>query len=149
MFCAKCGNELNDNARFCDKCGAEQGAAQQSAPKQDAVPETESEQIARNVYEKSRISSIFWIILGAVQILGCVTIVAGVWNLVMGIRSYQALPEIKPYTPGVYNRFASSLNNLIITAAINLILGGGIGVVLSVMDYFTREQVLRHKEIFF
>lgn len=33
MFCAKCGNELEDNAKFCDKCGAATGVNNYTATK--------------------------------------------------------------------------------------------------------------------
>ncbi|MDR3345388.1 MAG: zinc ribbon domain-containing protein, partial [Oscillospiraceae bacterium] len=32
MFCSSCGNQLHDNARFCDKCGAKQDAASVPTP---------------------------------------------------------------------------------------------------------------------
>lgn len=143
MFCSKCGKELGEGALFCSSCGEKTGEGAQSGSKA-----ADSEQIARRVYENSRISAILWIVLGALQILCCVTIVAGVWNLVVGIRALQSVQEIRPNVPGVYDRFEKSLNSIIITAAINLTLGGVIGVALSALDYWTRELVLGHKEIF-
>lgn len=37
MFCEKCGNELPEGAKFCDKCGAVQGGAQEDIKEQPTV----------------------------------------------------------------------------------------------------------------
>lgn len=52
MFCEKCGNELPDGVKFCDKCGAVQGSSQ-GTEKEQVTFVTEMSDIS-NMNQKSK-----------------------------------------------------------------------------------------------
>lgn len=43
-FCTKCGKQLNDGVKFCPGCGANQSAADNSAPEQPQYQQTQDQQ---------------------------------------------------------------------------------------------------------
>ena len=45
MFCSKCGQQNDDNAKFCSKCGAPMAAQPQQAPVYQAVPASDNSKL--------------------------------------------------------------------------------------------------------
>ncbi len=146
MLCANCGKEIPEGAQFCPVCGKRQGQEQDfSAPH---PPRTPAEAIARKIRDDTKTSAILWIVIGSIQILGCITIIAGVWNLVMGIRRLSLSETIIPGNAEVYRAFDDGLTNLIITAVLNFVLGGVVFALLCIWDYFIRDKVIRNASVF-
>ncbi len=96
-------------------------------------------------YEK--ISGIIWLILGIVQCLSLIAIIAGVWNIVAGISRIRAAPIILQRHPGVPAAF-EGVGMLIAIGLVNLFLGGFIGVIAVVFDFVIRDMVLKNRALF-
>ena len=79
MYCSNCGKELPDNAKFCNNCGAQQGAAQPAAaprpqpapppPPQGQYP-TQPEPTTPVPNGKKKTWGIILLVLGALAIFG-------------------------------------------------------------------------------
>lgn len=94
-----------------------------------------------------RLSGIVWVIIAAFQILSVVLIVAGIWNL-FAVRGYFQRADLirrrHPLVPSLYE----SVTPFVISGAVNLLLGGVIGVFVVLFGSWIRGQVLLHREIF-
>lgn len=139
MHCTHCGHQNTYGAGFCIHCGAQL---------QPPPAQSDASGIVKRVADNHQLSAILWIVLGALQILGCITIVAGIWNLIIGIRQLGSVKAIVPNNPNVYRDFDASFGMIIASGIINLVLGGVIGVSISVLDYYNRDMVLRNKHVF-
>jgi Protein of unknown function (DUF2510) len=117
-----------------------------SAPATWRTPSAD-DNLVRRLAEYTRWSGIAWIILGALQILGVVTIVAGAWNIYAGYTRIRASGPISQRSPGVPAAF-QPLAGYVIIGLLNLLLGGVIGVVLVIVDLFVRDQILKNAHIF-
>lgn len=144
MLCSNCGKEVPEGYAFCPGCGRKMGQENPSVQ----PPKTPAEEIAKEIRDDTRTSAILWIVIGSVQILGCITIIAGVWNLVMGIRRLNLSETVTPGNPEVYQAFDSGLTNIIVTAVLNFILGGVVFALLCIWDYFIRDKVIRNASVF-
>lgn len=96
-------------------------------------------------YEKC--SGIIWLILGIIQCLTLVAIIAGVWNILAGISRLRAAPLIQQRHPDVPAAF-EGVGLLIAIGLINLFFGGIIGVVAVAFDFFIRDMVLKNRALF-
>lgn len=144
MLCSNCGKEIPEGCAFCPGCGRKLGQENPAVQ----PPKTPAEEIAKEIRDDTRTSAILWIVIGSIQILGCITIIAGIWNLVMGIRRLNLSDTIVPGNPGVYQAFDSGLTNIIVTAVLNFILGGVVFALLCIWDYFIRDKVIRNASVF-
>jgi hypothetical protein len=93
------------------------------------------------------LSGIFWIVLGIIQCLTCVGAIAGAWNIYAATRRFKLAKAIRALDPGVPAAFQDA-GPLIVMAAVNLILGGVIGVVFVAFDAYIRSQVLKNAHVF-
>lgn len=76
------------------------------------------------------------------------TAAAGVWNVVNAIVALRNVKNITAHNPGVVPYFEGRKIWLIVLAAVNVVLGGVVGVVLVLFDWFVRDFVLRNRSAF-
>ncbi|HPR40824.1 MAG TPA: zinc-ribbon domain-containing protein [Oscillospiraceae bacterium] len=144
MLCANCGKEVPEGYAFCPNCGRKLGRGDVSS----RPPRPSAEEIAEAIRTDTRTSAILWIVIGSLQILGCVTIIAGVWDLILGIRRLNLSKTIAPGNEEVYRAFDGGMTDIIITVALNVLLGGMIFALLCIWDYFIRDRVLLNASVF-
>ena len=152
MFCTKCGANIPDNAVVCPQCGAQTGNAQtagaNTVPPQPTAPLSEDEIIAKRIRDHAKTCSILWIVCGALQVLTCVGVIAGVWNIIIGARELKANGNIQVGNRSVYDTYDNSLTSLIIGAVINFVFGLLVGCALSAYEFYIRDQVLKNRRVF-
>lgn len=105
------------------------------------------EQLIRRIADYERLSAILWMILGIIQILTIVAVIAGVWNLFAAWSRFRLVPLIRERNhdiPEVYEGVAG----LVIIGLINLFLGGLIGVAFVIFDFIIRDKVLSNRHLF-
>lgn len=153
MFCTKCGANIPDNAVVCPQCGAKTGNAQTTTnagtvPPRPAVPLTDDEMIAKRIRDHAKTCAILWVVCGALQVLTCVGIIAGVWNIVIGVRALKSVENIQVGNRAVYDSYDNGLTMLIVGAVINFVFGLIVGCALSAYEFYIRDQVLKNRHVF-
>lgn len=148
MFCTKCGANLPDDAYACSQCGAIVGSKPAGETVPPVQPSDDDVSTVKRIRDNAKTCATLWIVLGAIQCLTCVGIIAGVWNIVMGVRGIKAVETIVPGNRAVYEAYDNSMTMLIISAVINFLLGGFIGCGLSAFEYAIRDQVIKNKKAF-
>ena len=169
MFCQKCGKRVDDTSKFCNSCGANlsnvsnspsppivppqtQTAYQQPMPQQQnynasiATPSND-EVLIRRIADYERLSCIFWLILGIIQVICIVTIIAGVWNIVAVISRWKLPKKIRQRDPSIIEEYRG-IGGLIIIGLINFFFGAIIGVAFVVFDLYVRDKVLSNAHLF-
>lgn len=101
----------------------------------------------RRMSDYEKVSGILWIGLAAVQIVSLVGIVAGVWNVFAAISRLGISKRILQRNPEIPKDY-EGITQLIVIAAINLFLGGVIGIVFVAFDFYIRDLVLRNVHLF-
>lgn len=101
----------------------------------------------RRIADYERVSGILWIVLGVLQCISLVGIVAGIWNIVAGISRVRSTSAILARDPGVPAMF-EGIAGLIVIGIVNLLLGGAIGVIFIVFDFVIRDMVLNNRHLF-
>lgn len=161
MYCGQCGVRLPvAAANFCGSCGAglhlRQPVAPQPQPHLQPQPQVyapshldtyHDADTIRRIADYERLSAILWMILGIVQILTIVAIIAGVWNIFAAWSRFRLVPLIRERdsrVPDVYE----GVVGLVIIGLINLFLGGLIGVVFVIFDFIIRDKVLSNRRLF-
>ena len=104
--------------------------------------------LIRRISEYERISGILWIVLGAIQILTILCIIAGVWNIFAGISRVKASKSIADREASIPKMFEENLTMLIVIGAVNLLLGGVIGILFVAFDFYIRDLVLKNTHLF-
>lgn len=149
MFCTKCGANLPDDAELCTQCGAAIGG--QQTRNSNPIPPMasgEEENAVKRIRDNAKLCAILWIVVGGIQCLSCVGIIAGVWNIVIGVRELKAVENIVLGNRAVYDNYDKSMTIIIIGAVINFMLGGLIGCALSAFEYYIRDQVIKNRKAF-
>ncbi|MCX7041799.1 MAG: hypothetical protein NT117_03755 [Gammaproteobacteria bacterium] len=100
------------------------------------------------IADYERVSAILWMILGVLQVLFIVTIIAGVWNIFAAASRFRTSPLIRARDPGIPAAYESGLVQLVILGALNFFLGAGIGVAFVIFDFFIRDLVLKNQHLF-
>ena len=96
-------------------------------------------------YEKA--SGIMWIILGIIQCITIIGIIAGLWNIFAGwsrIKVSRKITERLNTVPKIFEK----MTGLIVIGVINLLLGGIIGLLFVAFDFFIRDKVLNSRTLF-
>ena len=149
-FCHSCGVNIPSVVFFCSNCGARIG--------QQKIDNSVSAKVVVNVqsngsntlkrladYEK--VSGILWIVLGVIQVLTIIGIIAGAWNIYAGYTRVKISPRILSGDSDIPALF-DDMTQLIIIGVINLILGGFIGILFVIFDFIIRDQILENKTLF-
>jgi Protein of unknown function (DUF2510) len=109
--------------------------------------ETDDDALVRQFSSYERTSGYIWIAIGIIQVICLITIIAGVWNIYVGINRGRLAAQIErrdPYVPATFE----PLTSYIISAALNLVLGGVLGLAMVVADVYVRDQVLKNRQLF-
>jgi predicted DNA repair protein MutK len=104
-------------------------------------------ELVRSISRSLRLSGVLWTVLGVLQVLGVVTIVAGAWNIYAAQSRFkiaQAVERREKWIPAAFE----PLGGMITMAFINIVLGGVVGVVLVGLDVWTRSRVLENARVF-
>jgi hypothetical protein len=96
-------------------------------------------------YEKT--SGIFWIVLSIIQICTVYGVVAGVWNLMMGLGRLKFSKQIRRRESTVPEKF-EGVGGFVLIGLVNLLLGGVIRIILLGFDFFIRDRVLSNRHLF-
>lgn len=107
----------------------------------------EADNQIRRIADYERLSGIFWIGLGAIQVCMLWTAVAGIWNTVAAITRWKLPDRIRGRDPALPELYRG-INQLVIIGIVNLLLGGIIGILFVVFDLFIRDQVLTNAHLF-
>lgn len=151
-YCTHCGNEVNDNAVVCVKCGC-------------AIPKTGiyGNQVGYNpvgtasivdiITQRIKTNGIIWIIIAGIQILmgisfNWVLLIVGVLNLVSSIQDLNYSKEFPDNPVGIVAKM-KPLGGAIIVLIYNLVIGGIIGVAGSIYYLIAvRGYVLENEQAF-
>ena len=117
--------------------------AQATAHGAPATPE----QTVRRLADYEKFSGWFWIVLGIVQVVLVVTIIAGVWNIVAGTSRLRAAKLVRARDARVPQVFQGVLG-LVVVGVVNVLLGGLVGVIGVAADFFIRDSVLKNAHLF-
>ena len=152
MFCTKCGANVPENANVCPQCGNAIGGQQQTASGSQTVPPptplTDDEIVVKRIKDNAKLCAILWIVVGALQCLSCVGIIAGVWNIVIGVRELKFSETIVQGNRAIFDTYDNSMTMLIIGAVINFVFGLLVGCALSVFEFYIRDQVIKNRKVF-
>ena len=108
---------------------------------------TDKQYQANRLSGYERTSAILWIAISVFQILSIYLIIAGIWNLISALNSFKLEKKILNRSadiPQIYE----SITELIIIAIVNVLFGGIIGVILVGFDFWIRQEILTHRDIF-
>jgi ABC-type uncharacterized transport system permease subunit len=108
---------------------------------------TEQDNLVRRLADYERLSAVFWLVCGIVQILCIVTALAGIWNVFVAISRFKLVPRIMARDEQVPAEF-EALAGYVVIGILNLIFGAVIGLVFLAFDLFVRDQVLSHRDVF-
>ncbi|HAW16630.1 MAG TPA: hypothetical protein DCW41_08030 [Clostridiales bacterium] len=111
---------------------------------------------ARSVVRMMRFDGVFWIILASLQIIfgiplilffgyGIAMIGCGIWNIYAATRTLKNAGIFSQYPSMIFPFWRDSLNSILISMGINLVLGGAIGVLAGVYDLLVRDYVVKHE----
>jgi Protein of unknown function (DUF2510)/Family of unknown function (DUF5362) len=117
-----------------------QFASQRSPADQDQLT-------VQRLYDYEHWSGIAWIVLGGIQVLSVIGILAGAWNIYAGLRRLKTADRIKAQDRNIPAAF-QSLTGYIVIGLINLFFGAVIGIVLVGVDLWVRQQVLDNARLF-
>ena len=109
--------------------------------------QTEEQNLIRRIAEYERLSCIFWIVLGVIQICFLWTAIAGVWNIIAGISSWKLPDRIRQRDPTIPTDY-ESITGLVIIGIVNGVLGAFIGVIFVAFDFYIRDKVLTNTHLF-
>ena len=109
--------------------------------------EGEDDALVRGFAGYERLSGWAWIVIGVIQVVCLITIIAGAWNIYVGTTRLKLAQQIEVRNPGVPSAF-ESLTSYVIIGVINLVLGGVLGLALLAVDLYVRDQVLKNRNLF-
>lgn len=151
-FCTNCGNEVDENAVVCVKCGcANPGASTQNA--QAGYTSFASASIVDTITQRIKINGIIWIVIAGIQILtgfslGWNWFIVGALNLISSIQDLNYSKAFPNNPVGIVAKM-KPLVGAIIVLIYNLVIGGIIGVAGSIYYLIAvRGYVLENEQGF-
>ena len=110
-----------------------------------------SDKLANQIANYELASAALWLVLGIIQLASAVvlkfTAIAGVWNIYAAYTRFRAAGAIRRREPGIPEAF-KPVWPLVAIGAVNLLVGGAIGVVFVLLDLYVRGLILDNAEIF-
>jgi hypothetical protein len=110
-------------------------------------PADQDQLTVKRLYDYEHWSGIAWIVLGGIQVLSIIGILAGAWNIYAGLRRLKIADRIKARDKNIPAVF-ESLTGYIVIGLINLFFGAVIGIVLVGVDLWVRQQILDNQRLF-
>lgn len=151
-YCTNCGNEVNENAVICVKCGCAIPKIETYGSQAGFNP-ISSPSIVDTISHRIKTNGIIWIVIAGIQILLGLAIdwfmlIVGVLNLISAIQDIKFSKKF-PYNPVGIVAKVKPLGGAIVTLIYNLVIGGIIGVAGSIYYLFAvRGYVLENKQAF-
>lgn len=109
----------------------------------------ELQQITRSLSEKEKMSAIIWLVIGIMQCLSFVCVIAGAWNIYCAVTRFKQANAVLTPWKGIVNTYDQWQSNIIVGLGINLILGGVIGIAGNLYDLLVvRKYVLDNRQVF-
>jgi hypothetical protein len=105
------------------------------------------ETLIRRIADYERLSCWFWLILGIVQVICIVTIIAGIWNIFASISRWKMPDRIRQRDSSIPKEY-QGVGGLVIIGLVNLFVGGIIGVAFIIFDFVIRDKVLSNAHLF-
>ena len=159
--CRRCGKELRDDAVMCFGCGLVGDEPTFNAELNDNQKFT-----LNTLYEKMASAAKFWRGVSIFQFIGAAVYfilmlfvdfafitntlalaIIGALNWRASSTELEFLENIKKKPVGIIAHF-ESITNILVAFIYNLVFGGIIGVIGSVLDYLTRNYVINNKAAF-
>lgn len=139
-----------DHSVFCPYCGSPYVVTirTKAETKKQRIPLSGSAAVAAKVRRWEVVLNVVWIVLGVLQCVTLYAAAAGVWNIVNAAIGLRNVRNIQPGNPHVVPYFDQRKVWLIVLAVVNLVLGGVVGVVLVLGDWYLRDYVLRNRSAF-
>lgn len=143
-FCSNCGNEVNENAVVCLKCGC-------AIPHMATIPIPQPYSVVDEISKRIRINATIWLVIAVLQILigiaiNALVLLVGILNLVSSIQDVNYIQVFSKNPAGIVPK-VKPLASPIITLIYNLLIGGGIGVVGSIYWFVgIRGYVLENEQ---
>ncbi|MDR3481015.1 MAG: hypothetical protein P4L91_09905 [Burkholderiaceae bacterium] len=148
VYCRGCGKQIHETAPTCPECGAPQHIVQHySQTSGNAQSYDADANLVRQIADYERISGWLWIVLGVIQVISIVGVLAGVWNIYAGWTRLRIAPAILARKAGVPQAF-ESVTGLVIIGILNFVLGGVVGLICVGFDVFIRDKVLSNRRLF-
>jgi hypothetical protein len=110
-------------------------------------PADQDQRTVQRLHDYEHWSGIAWIVLGGIQVLSVIGILAGAWNIYAGLRRLKIADRIKAQDKNIPAAF-QSLTGYIVIGLINLFFGAVIGILLVGVDLWVRQQVLDNARLF-
>lgn len=105
--------------------------------------------VTKTLSEREKVSAIVWLVIGVLQCLTLACIIAGAWNIYASIRRLKHSQAVLRPWRGIVRSYDNWLPGIIKGFVINLLLGGGFGILGCLYDLFlVRGYVLSNKDVF-
>lgn len=106
----------------------------------------------RRMHDYERLSGIFWIILGILQVSSILVLwlpgpIIGIWNIFAGTSRLKMASQIAARDANVPSAF-EGMGHLIAIGVANLLIGGVIGIAFVALDFFIRDKILSNRHLF-
>ena len=125
-----------------------QGAAQTQNTTVSASIPMSADSVVQKIKNGEIISSIAWLVIGVIQCLSVAAIAAGIWNIVNAIIRLINLKNIYLRNAGVVAYFDQRKIWIIVMAIVNIVLGGVVGALLALYDWYIRDLALKNRAVF-
>lgn len=153
--CQYCGKplELYSDKRSvfrCSYCDAEY--KRKSVPHNSDPSRTHP--VVKKTYELEFIANVCWLIVGAYQLFlwlywGTWSLFAlGIYNAVVAIISFRSLKNIYAGNKELVEWYDKRFTAIVVVGIINLVIGAVIGAAVSALNLYTRNYVLKNREVF-
>ena len=134
-YCGNCGNEVNENAVVCIKCGCAIPKAH-SAHGQLGNSLLGSSSIINTITQRIKTNAIIWFAISAIQIILGITLnwfllIVGVLNLISAIQDLDYSKNLPNNPVGIVTKM-KPVGMAIVVLIYNLVIGGIIGVIGSI-----------------
>jgi hypothetical protein len=109
--------------------------------------ENPDDALVRAFSQYERTSGWVWLALGIIQVICLITIIAGVWNIYVGINRGKLAERVQRRDPSI-PATVEPLTNYVIAGVLNFVLGGILGVAMVGADLYVRDQILKERGLF-
>ena len=98
MICKQCGNQLDDNAKFCTRCGCRVELERRTAIDRQNVPQGSPLKTSSRIRKARAKARVFIAVLAAALVLGVVAVTASILENSVRSRSLRRIESVAPYS---------------------------------------------------